>query len=153
MENLSCITVDLLKAGTQTTSDTLRQALLLMIKYPKVQSKWTWKHLFCDFAIEIYINRLNIFHNVNLSNHNIWSVVVNIATVCSCMIVVILHRESSRWDRLHNWEVSAAMFGRPSQYALHKRSYSWNSESEQHLTSDCSPSDKSRLCAGWILHS
>ncbi|XP_056103404.1 cytochrome P450 2J2-like [Rhinichthys klamathensis goyatoka] len=39
VDNLACITVDLLKAGTQTMSDTLRQALLLMIKYPKVQEK------------------------------------------------------------------------------------------------------------------
>ncbi|XP_043094294.1 cytochrome P450 2J4-like [Puntigrus tetrazona] len=38
-ENLACITVDLLKTGTQTMTDTLRWALLLMTKYPDVQKK------------------------------------------------------------------------------------------------------------------
>ncbi|XP_067261983.1 cytochrome P450 2J4-like [Chanodichthys erythropterus] len=39
VDNLACITVDLFMAGTQTMTDTLRWALLLMIKYPKVQKK------------------------------------------------------------------------------------------------------------------
>uniref|UniRef100_A0A8C1ZUK6 Cytochrome P450 2J2-like n=1 Tax=Cyprinus carpio TaxID=7962 RepID=A0A8C1ZUK6_CYPCA len=38
-DNLACITVDLLKTGTQTMTDTLRWALLLMIKYPNIQNK------------------------------------------------------------------------------------------------------------------
>ncbi|XP_059405689.1 cytochrome P450 2J2-like isoform X3 [Carassius carassius] len=38
-DNLVCITVELLKTGTQAITDTLRWALLLMIKYPKVQKK------------------------------------------------------------------------------------------------------------------
>ncbi|KAI2664070.1 Cytochrome P450 2J2 [Labeo rohita] len=39
VDNLACITVDLFKTGTQTMTDTLQWALLLMIKYPNVQKK------------------------------------------------------------------------------------------------------------------
>ncbi|XP_051528748.1 cytochrome P450 2J2-like [Myxocyprinus asiaticus] len=39
VDNLAYITVDLFKSGTQTMTDTLRWALLLMIKYPKVQKE------------------------------------------------------------------------------------------------------------------